>query len=324
MAKQIKVVKPVKPKRRRKPKKTAARRKPRKTRKGKAHYSSFFPTNRQIDSNQYWQLRAEIAGAEARVRSSLKDRQDDEKKADKKVEKLEKEVKEFTTVTPADTRTRRTPGTPAGDEYDDGNRSVSSRNSARDDHTVDLTAERGSRRSPKTPPPLPTVEHRGETFEDKHQRAQEQLRGAVKLQGALTEKRQRVTTGNIISRWRTVSETGKIKKQLRDNAEAITAHNVESTDPNTPTKKTVESVVEHGAPPAVHRSKKQARAKVAELTPRTRGMMTGGAAPSAGADSPYARKPRGISSEVARSPKVTLSPGLQAAIDREVGRSPGS
>ncbi len=68
MAKQIKVVKP---KRRRKPKKTAARRKPRKTRKGKAHYSSFFPTNRQIDSNQYWQLRAEIAGAEARVLSSL-------------------------------------------------------------------------------------------------------------------------------------------------------------------------------------------------------------------------------------------------------------
>jgi hypothetical protein len=324
MAKQIKVVKPVKPKRRRKPKKTAARRKPRKTRKGKAHYSSFFPTNRQIDSNQYWQLRAEIAGAEARVRSSLKDRQDDEKKADKKVEKLEKEVKEFTTVTPADRRTRRTPGTPAGDEYDDGNRSVSSRNSARDDHTVDLTAERASRRSPKTPPPLPPVEHRGETFEDKHQRTQEQLRGAVKLQGALTEKRQRVTTGNILSRWRTVSETGKIKKQLRDNAEAITAHNVESTDPNTPTKKTVESVVEHGAPPAVHRSKKQARAKVAELTPRTRGMMTGGAAPSAGVDSPYARKSRGISSEVARSPKVTLSPALQAAVDREVGRSPGS
>ena len=250
--------------------------------KGKGQYSSIFPTNRQIDSNQYWQLRAEIAGAEARVRTSLKDRQDDEKKAEKKVDKLETEVQQFALLTPALQRhSRRTPGTPAGDEYDDGNRSVSSRNSARGDHTVDLTAERASRRSPKTPPPLPTVEHRGETFEDKHQRTQEQLRGAVKLQGALTEKRQRVTTGNIISRWRTVSETGKIKKQLRDNAEAITAHNVESTDPNTPTKKTVESVVEHGAPPAVHRSKKQARAKVAELTPRTRGMMTGGAAPSA-------------------------------------------
>ena len=189
-------------------------------------------------------------------------------------------MKDFTALTPEQQRQNwnpgGTPGTPQRDEYDDGNRSVSSRNSARDDHTVDLTAERASRRSPKTPPPLPTVEHRGETFEDKHQRAQEQLRGAVKLQGALTEKRQRVTTGNIISRWRTVSETGKIKKQLRDNAQAITAHNVESTEPNTPTKKTVESVVEHGVPPAVQRTKKQARAKVAALTPRTRGMMTGG------------------------------------------------
>ena len=104
--KRITVVKQKKPKRPKKPKKSKKSKKAKKSRRGKGQYSSFFPTNRQIDSNQYWQLRAEIAGAEARVRSSLKDRQDDEKKADKKVEKLEKEVKEFTTVTPADRRTR--------------------------------------------------------------------------------------------------------------------------------------------------------------------------------------------------------------------------
>ena len=61
--------------------------KAKKSRRGKGQYSSFFPTNRQIDSNQYWQLRAEIAGAEARVATRLKDRQEDEKKSEKKVEK---------------------------------------------------------------------------------------------------------------------------------------------------------------------------------------------------------------------------------------------
>ncbi len=155
--KHITVVKQKRPKKPKKSKKSKKGKKAKKSRRGKAQYSSFFPTNRQIDSNQYWQLRAEIAGAEARVATRLKDRMEDEKKSEKKVEKLEKEVRHFTTVTPADRHSRRTPGTPAGDEYDGGNRSVSSRNSARDDHTVDLTAERGSRRSPKTPPPLPTV-----------------------------------------------------------------------------------------------------------------------------------------------------------------------
>ena len=51
---------------------------------------------RQMDSNQYWQLRAEIAGAEARVRTSLEDRKDEESKAEKRAEekvvKLEKQV----------------------------------------------------------------------------------------------------------------------------------------------------------------------------------------------------------------------------------------
>ena len=89
-----------------------ARKKPKaskkKGRKGQGQYSSFFPTNRQIDSNQYWQLRAEIAGAEARVRSSLKDKKDEESKAEKraeaKVEKLEKQVKAV--------QQAQTPGTP--------------------------------------------------------------------------------------------------------------------------------------------------------------------------------------------------------------------
>ena len=81
--------------------KVAKARKKRKSKKrkrpGRGQYSTFFPTNRQIDSNQYWQLRAEIAGAEARVRSSLKDRQQDEVKAEKKVKKLEEEVKRWKT-----------------------------------------------------------------------------------------------------------------------------------------------------------------------------------------------------------------------------------
>ena len=34
---------------------------------GTGVFGSHFPTNRTIDSNQYWQLRAEIAGAESRV-----------------------------------------------------------------------------------------------------------------------------------------------------------------------------------------------------------------------------------------------------------------
>ena len=93
MAKQIKVVKPKRRRKATKGRKVAV--KPKRRRrgaKGKGQYSNFFPTNRQVDSNQYWQLRAEIAGAEARVRTSLKDRQEDDKKADKKVKDLQTEV----------------------------------------------------------------------------------------------------------------------------------------------------------------------------------------------------------------------------------------
>ena len=85
MAKQIKVVKPKRRRKATKGKKVAVKPKRRRRgKKGKGQYSDNFPSNRQVDSNQYWQLRAEIAGAEARVRTSLKDRQEDEKKADKK------------------------------------------------------------------------------------------------------------------------------------------------------------------------------------------------------------------------------------------------
>ena len=110
--KTINVVKQKKQKRPKKSKKAKKARKARRGQKGKGQFGNFFPTNRQIDSNQYWQLRAEIAGAEARVRTSLRDRQDDEKKADKKVAKLETEVKEFTKLTPAQQRQHWNPGTP--------------------------------------------------------------------------------------------------------------------------------------------------------------------------------------------------------------------
>ena len=115
--KKITVVKQKRPK---KPKKSKKARKAKKAKKGKkgkgkgqGQYSSAFPANRQIDSNQYWQLRAEIAGAEARVRTSLKDRQEDEKKAEKKVAKLETEVKDFTKLSAAQQRQNFSPvGTP--------------------------------------------------------------------------------------------------------------------------------------------------------------------------------------------------------------------
>ena len=74
---------------RKKPKRSKKRK--RRTR-GKGQYSDFFPTNRQIDSNQYWQLRAEIAGAEARVGVSQKDRKVEEEKKDEEVRKLRREV----------------------------------------------------------------------------------------------------------------------------------------------------------------------------------------------------------------------------------------
>ena len=59
--KRIKVAKVKK----KKPRASKKRKRAPKARKGKGQYSNFFPTNRQIDSNQYWQLRAEIAGAES-------------------------------------------------------------------------------------------------------------------------------------------------------------------------------------------------------------------------------------------------------------------
>ena len=65
--KKITVVKKQKrPKKPKKSKKARKAKKAKKGKKGKGQYSSAFPTNRQIDSNQYWQLRAEIAGRSPR------------------------------------------------------------------------------------------------------------------------------------------------------------------------------------------------------------------------------------------------------------------
>ena len=121
MAKQIKVVKPKRRRKATKGKKVAVKPKRRRRgKKGKGQYSDNFPTNRQVDSNQYWQLRAEIAGAEARVRTSLKDRQEDEKKADKKVKDLETEVRGVAAAQQTPQVVINTVGTPAVNEYDRG------------------------------------------------------------------------------------------------------------------------------------------------------------------------------------------------------------
>jgi hypothetical protein len=118
--KKITVVKQKRPKKPKKSKKARKAKKAKKGKKGKGQYSSAFPTNRQIDSNQYWQLRAEIAGAESRVRTSLKDRQEDEKKAEKKVTKLETEVRGVAAAQQTPQVVINTVGTPAVNEYDLG------------------------------------------------------------------------------------------------------------------------------------------------------------------------------------------------------------
>ena len=175
-AKKIKVAKA------RKKGKSKKRKRPR-----RGQYSNFFPTNRQIDSNQYWQLRAEIAGAEARVRSSLKDRQEDEVKADKKVKKLEEEVKRWKTpaATPPVVVQVPTPGavgTPRGGEYENGTAAAGERQAARDANTVDLAADSPAF-PPRAPPSPPSpVQHRGQTYEEGQQRQQEQLRNAIRMQ----------------------------------------------------------------------------------------------------------------------------------------------
>jgi len=121
MAKKIKVVKPKRRRKAAKGKKVAVKPKRRRRgKKGKGQYSDNFPSNRQVDSNQYWQLRAEIAGAEARVRTSLKDRQEDEKKADKKVKDLQTEVRGVAAAQQTPQVVINTGGTPAVNEYDRG------------------------------------------------------------------------------------------------------------------------------------------------------------------------------------------------------------
>eukprot|EP01045_Picozoa_sp_COSAG04_P007198 COSAG04_NODE_370_length_15729_cov_5.743506_11_plen_326_part_00 len=72
------------------------RRAPRK-KAGTGVFGSHFPTNRVIDSNQYWQLRAEIAGAESRASRSLKDRQAEYDRKEANIEKVKEEVRQFVT-----------------------------------------------------------------------------------------------------------------------------------------------------------------------------------------------------------------------------------
>ena len=59
---------------------------------GTGVFGSHFPTNRTIDSNQYWQLRAEIAGAESRVGTRLKDRQAEYDRKEANIDKIKKQV----------------------------------------------------------------------------------------------------------------------------------------------------------------------------------------------------------------------------------------
>ena len=88
-----------------------------KKRKGAGIFGNQFPTNRVIDSNQYWQLRAEIAGAESRVLANLKDRQADYDRKEGNIEKIKQEVRDFTSLTSAQqayARELRTPAVNAG------------------------------------------------------------------------------------------------------------------------------------------------------------------------------------------------------------------
>ena len=262
-----------------KKKKPRASKKRKRAPKGKGQYSNFFPTNRQIDSNQYWQLRAEIAGAEARVRSRLKDRQDEESKAERRAEetvgRLEQQVQVLQNtppppapVAPAPTITVNpapitidqpiTIGTPAqptvspaqaavaGGEYDGTEGASAQRDATSDQHQVDLTAETPTRSL--EPEPERLVEHRGETFEEQEQRKQQQYRDATKFRQQ-SKLRQ---VGNIVSRWKTVSDTGKAKSELQQENKPQTPHNIHvtSSDTDTPTRRTVQSVIDTGAPPA--------------------------------------------------------------------------
>ena len=60
--------------------------------KGAGIFGTGVPTNRVVDSNQYWQLRAEIAGGESKVRTTIRDRQAAEDKKDDELRKLRTEV----------------------------------------------------------------------------------------------------------------------------------------------------------------------------------------------------------------------------------------
>ena len=305
MAKRITVVKQKRPKRPKRPKKSKKAKKPKRAKKskksgarsqGKGQYSSFFPTNRQIDSNQYWQLRAEIAGAEARVRTSLKDRQEDEKKAEKKVEKLEKEVRDFRTVTPPLQRQDPggvtvnvgTPATPGIGPEDYAARASAGR-ARRDVAAVSIQKVFRSKKAREglgTPrPDLGTEDHADRAAAGRASRASSPAAGIGDLRGSGL-----------------IRATDAIAP--KSPAAAAAASRTTREDPDE----------------ILARTRASARRKLAETTPTTAAMFVvgGGSEP----DSPDVVKRRGVSSSAARSPKVTLSPQLQEALDRDPGRTP--
>ena len=101
MAKKKKKIVVKKKPRTKKPTKRKKRVRKTKQNKGTGIFGNHFPTNRTVDSNQYWQLRAEMAGAEGRVLANLKDRQADYDRKEANIEKIKAEVKDFTSLSPA-------------------------------------------------------------------------------------------------------------------------------------------------------------------------------------------------------------------------------
>lgn len=249
---------------RKKPRQSKKKKRRTRGRRGQGQYSDFFPTNRQIDSNQYWQLRAEIAGAEARVRASLQDRKSEESKAEQKVDEIKRQVEVLANTPLVQQQTPNVNfnptvnvGTPvgqspaqnavAGGEYNGPEYASAQRDGVSDEHQVDLTAETPTK-TQLEPEPEPIIEHRGETFEDQEQRKRQQLRDALKHRQQ-SKMRQ---LANIVGRWKTVSDTAIAKSKLQQENEPGTPHNIHKTssEASTPTRDTVQSVVETGAPPA--------------------------------------------------------------------------
>ncbi len=227
------------------------------------------------------------------MRTSLKDRQEDEKKGEKKVEKLEKEVRDFTTVTPPLQRQDWNPGgvtvnvgtpaTPVGDDH----------------------------------------QQRGETPEEHQIRKIQEIRNAV----GLKKTRQYEKMGRVFAGWTAEVAKGQAEQELRQ--EVIRSRHTRGGSParHRPGRASPASTPQAGnraVDAAVHLRDEAAqspevavgaaRAQMRQHTPSTAAMMTG----AGGADSPYTHKTRGLGTKSAQA----LSPQLQEALDRDPGRTP--